>query len=89
MEDEMTTDREQIIAAAKEAGIKLTPFVVDDEEYDFCEVEMDDDENLERFYAIAFEAGRQAEREDCAKAVEQGTLGGKWCGDIIRERSTK
>ena len=27
--------------------------------------------------------------EECAKVVQQGTLDGKWCGDIIREWSTK
>ena len=57
----MTThDRDKVIAAAKEAG--------------FAEWENTDSPEflalIAEFYAIAFEAGRQAEREDCAKVCE-------------------
>lgn len=54
------TTREQIIAAAKECfdcladGRGRTDYSAD--EY-----------GIEKFYAIAFEAGRVAEREDCEK----------------------
>jgi len=63
------TTREQIIAAAKEAGF-------DDSQWDAMtydsgpyEVTMPGIE-LRRFYTIAFEAGRVAEREECARIIE-------------------
>ena len=55
----MTThDRDKIIAAAKEAGMSGL-------------VEGGLIDNFEQFYAIAFEDGRLAEREDCAKVCMQ------------------
>lgn len=54
------TTHEQIIAAAKEAGISYSgkmPEVFDSQDM------------LTKFYAIAFEAGRQAEREECCSIV--------------------
>ena len=46
----MTThDREAVIIAAKECYHQYSEWNID----------------IERFYAIAFEAGRQAEREEC------------------------
>ena len=59
----MTThDRDKVIAAAKEAGFKpgfLGHIYVGSST-----------EAVERFYAIAFEAGRQAELEECAKECD-------------------
>lgn len=72
--------REEVIAAAKEAGIKLVPFVVDGNEYDFCEVEMDTSETLERFYAIAHEAG--AASRDAEIAELQRNLANEQARDI-------
>ena len=55
--------REEVIRLAKEAGIKLTPFTVDGEEYDFSDVEMDSDENLFRFAElVAAEYKRDADK---------------------------
>ena len=63
----MTTERENIIAAAKNYWHR-----------DQLNNEYFDVTGFVRFIA-----------EECAKLVEQGTLDGKWCGDIIREWSTK
>ena len=88
------TTHEKIIAAAKEAGFAywntFTPGYK----------AMHD-----KFYAIAFEDGRQAEREECAKVYEcqqdktvsGGASGNYWkrratpqdCADAIRARGTK
>lgn len=65
------TTREEIIAAAEEAGIKLVPFVVDGNEYDFCDVEMDTSETLERFYAIAHEAGAASRDAEVVSLTNQ------------------
>ena len=84
------TTREQIIAAAEEAGIhrRRTPEGTTEV---FC---WEDD--VVRLYAIAFEAGRVAEREECAKVCE--SLPSLWpterviadeCSSAIRARSTK
>ena len=52
--------------------------------------------DLVQFYAIAFEAGRVAEREECAKVCDN--LSSKWpvddnmfdhCAESIRARNTK
>ena len=57
----MTThDRNKIIAAANIFNAYKLAF----DWYAF------DEEELERFYAIAFEAGRVAEREECANVCE-------------------
>lgn len=54
----MTThDKDKIIAAAKEAGAKFDPA--------WGIAYNCGTETFIRFYAIAFEAGRQAEREEC------------------------
>ena len=57
----MTThDKDKIIAAMKEAG------------FDIWVNSVGPVPNwIERLYAIAFEAGRQAEREECAKVCMQ------------------
>ena len=75
------TTREQIIAAAKKAD--LQPY------YDAQEVA------IERFYSIAFDAGRVAEREECAKVCDHYTDFSSSpsnfsnnCAKSIRERST-
>ena len=60
----MTThDKDKIIAAAKEAGAKFDPA--------WGLAYNCGTETFIRFYAIAFEDGRQAEREDCAKVCEK------------------
>ena len=69
------TTREQIIAVANEVG--LQPY------YDAQEVA------IERFYAIAFEAGRVAEREECALICDSHADDPVYCGDAIRARSLK
>lgn len=82
------TISEQIIAAAKEAGIKLVPFVVDGNEYDFCDVEMDTSETLERFYAIAHEAGaasRDAEIADLTKQREELEFSWAGCSQQLKD----
>ena len=70
------TTQEQIIAAAKEAGIKRAFVCANPDECPdddaCCYSQKPDgywvkDEQLERFYAIAFEAGRVAERKECEK----------------------
>ena len=65
----ITHDRDKVIAAAK----KVDPSI-NEETVDF----LDDDgmQKLEAFYTIAFEAGRIAEREACAKNV--GDFARKW-----------
>ncbi len=75
------TTREQIIAAAKKAD--LQPY------YDAQEVA------IERFYSIAFDAGRVAEREECIEIVESyrvsvgnscaGELACEWTMENLRE----
>jgi hypothetical protein len=75
--------REQIIAAAKEAGFKpgfLGHIYVGSST-----------EAVERFYALAHEAGRVAEREECAKVCDEiaEADNGYWCAMTIRARSTK
>ena len=57
------TTREQIIAAARIADPSIN-----EETVDF--LDEDGMEKLERFYSIAFEACRVAEREACAKVCE-------------------
>ena len=60
----MTThDRDKVLAAAKEAGAKFDPA--------WGLAYNCGTETFIRFYAIAFEHGRQAEREDCAKVCMQ------------------
>jgi len=90
------TTRKQIVAAAKEC--------FDCYEDGRGRFEYSADEyGLERFYAIAHEAGRVAEREDCAKVCDiQKTkntdlfpydlslsISANECADAIRARSTK
>jgi hypothetical protein len=89
----MTThDRDKVIAAAEEAGIYR---LYDGISYGPSGI---NSEQFERFYAIAFEAGRQAEREECAieaaKQAQDEPYGhAKFrCYNIaeaIRARSTK
>jgi hypothetical protein len=87
----MTThDRDKVIAAASDAGFSVAQTHWDDERL-----------VIERFYAIAFEAGRVAEREECAKVCEEIRVivdgNHPWtalhvqnqCIDAIRARSTK
>jgi hypothetical protein len=80
----MTThDRDKIIAAAKEAGIfkRMTPVGTTEM---FCY-----ESNIERLYDIAFEAGRVAEREECAKVCEARTTMHKQnYGGYIGQHST-
>ena len=73
----MTThERDKIIAAAKEAGFGA---------YAYEAMSM-----FERFYAIAYEDGRQAEREDCSSGWEpHKEYFGSTIVDTIRARSTK
>ena len=82
----MTThDKDKIIAAAKEC--------FDCYEDGRGRLEYSADEyGIERFYAIAFEHGRQAEREECAILVEDSDSDGpdpRDLADAIRARSTK
>ena len=84
---EMTThNKDKIIAAAKEVG--------------FAEWENTDSPEflslIFEFYAIAFEAGRQAEREECAKVCDKehvdphnlpAAIVARRCADAIRARS--
>jgi len=60
------TTRKEVIAAAKEVGAQ-TRIYEKSPGLDYYQFET---AQLERFYAIAFEAGRQAEREECAKVCE-------------------
>ena len=85
---EMTT-REQIIAAAKKVDPSINEETVDFNDEDGMK-------KLEVFYAIAFEAGRVAEREECAKLCEDEACGGSafnnaasYMSKRIRARSTK
>lgn len=85
--------RDEVLAMAREAGI---------DEYDNGLITTD--QFAERFAALAFEAGRKAEREECAKVCE--TKAEYWqslnkkiispvacaaadCADEIRARSAK
>lgn len=62
----MTThDRDKVIAAAKECYHPYSEWSID----------------LARFYAIAFEAGRVAEREACAVVCERLISGDGICAD--------
>ena len=91
------TTREEVIAAAKEVDPSIDETTVDFDD----EVGM---KKLERFYAIAYESGRQAEREECAKVCEihadgwnknpgnnpmAGYIATSNCADAIRKRNTK
>lgn len=76
--------REEIIAAAKLCGY-----------WSGQTIEMND-VGIERFYAIAFEAGRVAEREECANVCDEYTEFNNSpsnfaenCSKAIRARSTK
>jgi len=59
------TTREQVIAAAENSGVHTYPQWLHGAKLPL----------LEKFYAIAFEAGRVAEREECAKVCERQTEG--------------
>ena len=75
------TTREQIISAAKQC--------FDCYEDGRGRLEYSADEyGLERFYAIAFEAGRVAEREECAALCDEiaEADNGYWCAMTIRAR---
>lgn len=75
----MTTEREMLEFAAKDAGFNpsyLGGYVLGEQE-------------IERFYSIAFDAGRQAEREECAKVCESIKSNWNYCAEAIRARSTK
>lgn len=68
----MTTDREQIIAAAKECNAFFDVIAFGRNDGTLFSTN-----ELERFYAIAFEAGRQAERESVN--LDDGTI--DWRGE--------
>jgi hypothetical protein len=88
-----THDRDKVIAAAKEAGNNCD-FAVHIPAWDKSTWEF-----MERFYAIAHEAGRVAEREECAKVCDTDWNGdadtyayseaANECAEAIRARSTK
>lgn len=85
----MTThDKDKIIAAAKEVGM---PQGASDDFHTTLWLLWYPE--IKRFYAIAFEAGRQAEREECAALCEYLPVGcgfeGRTFADAIRARSTK
>lgn len=64
----MTThDKDKIIAAALKIGISIS--TMHGQELHKL-MPISDAKTLEAFYAIAFEAGRQAEREACAKVCD-------------------
>lgn len=92
-----THDKDKIIAAAKEADPGINEQTVDF-------LDEDGIEKLERFYAIAFEAGRQAEREECAAICDAfasgwekspginpraGFVASSNCAVAIRTRNTR
>ena len=81
----MTTDREQIIAAAKEVDAEIN-IHGPDETTDRISMHPS---QLKTFYATAFEAGRVAEREECAKVCDESRIYGVWFAKAIRARSTK
>ena len=54
---------ERIRLLAEQAGIKLTPCIIDGEEYDFDNVEMDTSDELEKFAELVI--------EECANLCEQ------------------
>lgn len=60
--------REEIIALAREAGGTVVPFSTTTGP---AEAAAFTAENLERFFAKAYAAGAEAEREECAKVCEQ------------------
>lgn len=60
------TTREEIIAAAKEVDPSINDATVDF-------LDEDGIEKLTKFYAIAFEAGRQAERKECASYFDNAS----------------
>ena len=69
----MTTEREQIIAAAKKVGAQTRVYKTSPGQDHF----LLETEQLERFWQIAFEAGRQAERESINQ--DDGTI--DWRGE--------
>ena len=75
--------REDILRMAREAG--LAPI------YSGCDVPNvscayeDWDEELERFFTLAYEAGAAAEREACAKVCEDDVRTWSHPGSITRE----
>jgi hypothetical protein len=73
----MTThDRDKVIAAAKEAGFDF--WIESIGPIPFW---------IERFYAIAYEAGRVAEREECVQMCDNMVLyTGFDCAEAIRAR---
>ena len=62
MEGESMITREQIIAAARKADHGFGSHTLGGSVVGF--------DAVERFYAIAFEAGRMAEQEMCARIIE-------------------
>ena len=87
------TTREQIIAAAKECNA-----VFDVIAYGRCDGILFSTNELDQFYAIAFEEGRKAEREDCAElcfrlgnvgSSDYVGFGANDCSAAINARSTK
>ena len=77
----ITHDRDKVISAAKEAG-----FIY------YGEFPQDYKCKIESLYTIAFEAGRVAEREECAKIIEKQDVDPAFKHRMafsIRSRSTK
>jgi len=74
------TTREQIISAARESDPGFGSHTLGGSVVGF--------DAVERFYTIAFEAGRVAEREECAKACDEiaEADNGYWCAMTIRVR---
>jgi len=82
------TTREQIIAASKESRLEIL-HIKDANRKEWRVIDLALPE-LERFYAIAFEAGRNAEREECAKLVEDSDSDGpdpRELAEAIRARN--
>ncbi len=91
----MKPTQEQVIAWAREAGIEAIYSACDEPNVRYAYEDWDNE--LERFAALAYEAGRKDENEACAKVAEDmgnidGNMNKTWrngCFDAafaIRER---
>lgn len=65
---------ERIRELAKQAGIKITPMIVDGIEYEYEDVDMDGSEDLVKFAELIVEECIFAIDEQCSNSDAEGTI---------------
>ena len=68
---------ERIRELAEQAGIKITPMIVDGIEYEYEDVDMDGSEDLAKFAELIV--------QECAKLVDRAISDGGVDGLVIKE----